>query len=318
MSNKSFIEVQFPIGPLSLESYNERRVSHGKVLSLGKWWGEKPLVLTRAIILGTVFPASDDPERWPDDLEVFLKCLCLDNAGMWKRKTERLPPNLCFEQATEEERQDFFNEDGKWLRATKANALNAAKRVGKEIQESDLVTWWDGRRIALEKRVFYTLSHTEQRPYCCRIEEIDGPSEESWKEINTYLGTSATSLGELVQELAKRRFGGERLKVGDAFSGTGAIPFAAAELGCDVFASDLNPVAALLTWGALNLIGGDEAFLSEAIATQERIYRQVDDWFWKWDMRPVKKAGGATSIFTVSKLGCRNGTAGQSPWLRVG
>ena len=79
---KSFIEVQFPIGPLSIESYMERRVSHGKVLSLGKWWGEKPLVLTRAIILGTVFPASEDPERWPNDLAIFLRCMTLDNAGM--------------------------------------------------------------------------------------------------------------------------------------------------------------------------------------------------------------------------------------------
>jgi hypothetical protein len=278
MGEKSFIEVQFPIGQLSLESYNERRVSHGKVLSLGKWWGEKPLVLTRAIILGAVFPAAEDPERWPDDLDIFLKCLCLGNAGMWKRKTERLPPSLCFEQASEEERQDFFDENAQWLRATKVNALAAAKRVGKEMQASDLVVWWNIRRIALQKRVFYTLSHVEQRPYCCRVEEIDGPSEGSWTEINAYLRTSATSLAELVQELAKRRFGGERFKVGDAFAGTGAIPFTAAELGCDVFASDLNPVAALLTWGALRLIGGDEALMSEVIAAQERIYRQVDDW----------------------------------------
>jgi putative DNA methylase len=278
MGDKSFIEVQFPIGPLSLESYNERRVSHGKVLSLGKWWGEKPLVLTRAIILGAVFPAADDPERWPDDLDIFLKCLCLDKAGMWKRKTERLPPSLCFEKATEEERQNFIGDDGQWLRTTKANALIAARRAGKEMQESDLVAWWNERRTALEKRVFSTLSHAEQRSYCCRVEEIDGPSKESWAEINTYLGTSATSLGELVQDLAKRRFRCERLKVGDAFSGTGAIPYTAAELGCDVFASDLNPVAALLTWGALHLIGGDEALLSEVMAAQERLYRQVDDW----------------------------------------
>ena len=74
-ASRTFIEVQFPIGPLSLESYKERRVSHGKVLTLGKWWGEKPLVLTRAIILGTVFPASEDPERWPDDLDIFLRCI---------------------------------------------------------------------------------------------------------------------------------------------------------------------------------------------------------------------------------------------------
>ena len=44
MPGKSLLEVQFPIAQLSLESYLERSVSHGKLLnSLGKWWGAKPL-----------------------------------------------------------------------------------------------------------------------------------------------------------------------------------------------------------------------------------------------------------------------------------
>ncbi len=101
-ATKTFIEVQFPIGPLSLESYIERDAKGAKALSsLGKWWGSKPLVLTRAIILGTVFPASEDSERWPDDLAIFLRCMTLDNAGMWKRKTEaRCLPKLCYPMAT--------------------------------------------------------------------------------------------------------------------------------------------------------------------------------------------------------------------------
>jgi adenine-specific DNA methylase len=52
---KSLLEVQFPIGQLSLESYLERDARTGKVLnSLGKWWGTKPIVLTRAVILGSL------------------------------------------------------------------------------------------------------------------------------------------------------------------------------------------------------------------------------------------------------------------------
>ena len=154
MNQKSFIEVQFPIGPLSLESYKERDAKGAKVLaSLGKWWGAKPLVLVRAIVIGTVFPAAEDPERWPDDLEIFMKLMCLDNAGMWKRKTAPLPASLCYPQATAKERNALFEEDGeRWQRGA----------------PSDL-------REALERRVFYTLGHTEQREYCCRVEEIDGP-----------------------------------------------------------------------------------------------------------------------------------------------
>ncbi|MCF8003664.1 MAG: DUF1156 domain-containing protein [Chromatiaceae bacterium] len=253
--SKSLIEVQFPIGPLSLESYKERRVSHGKVLSLGKWWGEKPLVLTRAIILGAVFPAANDPERWPDDLDIFLRCMTLDNAGMWKRKTDPLPAERCFPQATADEKVELFDEAGIW------------KRRGID----------RNARQALEKRVFYTLDYAEQREYCCRVEQIDGPPEESWAEINGYLGTMASTLPELIEQLAIRRYG-RRLKVGDAFCGTGAIPFEAAELSCDVYASDLNPVACLLTWGALNLIGGTEDLRHDVSSEQKRIYEEVDAW----------------------------------------
>ena len=262
MNPKSFIEVQFPIGPLSLESYKERDAKGAKVLaSLGKWWGAKPLVLVRAIVIGTVFPASEDPDRWPDDLEVFLKIMCLDNAGMWKRKTVPLPATLCCPQATSKERKELFEEDGeRWQRGA----------------PSDL-------RQALERRVFYTLGHTQQREYCCRVEEIDGPPDESWVEINAYLGTNAETLPDLVQQLALRRFGG-RLKVGDAFSGMGSIPFEAAELGCDVYASDLNPVACLLTWGALNLIGGTDEFRDCVHRAQKEVYDEVDQWLLKHDL----------------------------------
>src|SRR6516164_709039 len=150
MTQKAFIEVQFPIGPLSLESYKERDAKGAKVLaSLGKWWGAKPLVLVRAIVIGSVMPASDNPERWSDDLDIFMKLMCLDNAGMWKRKTAPLPAALCYLQATAKERTVLFEEDGeRWKRGALADL-----------------------RLALEKRVFYTLGHKAQRDYCCRVEE---------------------------------------------------------------------------------------------------------------------------------------------------
>ena len=259
MTAKTFLEVQFPIGPLSLESYKERDAKGAKILaSLGKWWGAKPLVLVRAIVIAAVFPASDDPERWPDDLDIFLRVMCLDNAGMWKRKTETLPAGLCYPEANYRERNELFNDDGDaWKRGAPPEL-----------------------RSALERRVFYTLSHTEQREYCCRVEEIDGPPAESWSEINPYLGTSAKTLPELVQQLSQKRFG-SRLKVGDAFSGMGSIPFEAAELGCDVYASDLNPVACLLTWGALNLIGGSDEFRARVHKAQRDVYDEVDRWLLK-------------------------------------
>ena len=253
-------------------------MSHGKLLSLGKWWGEKPFVLTRAIILGCVFPASEDPAKWPEDLEIFLRCMCFDSDGMWKRKTKRLPKEICLPEASVDETSALFDENQKWKRSTKASALDAATIFEEEAADKNLLSWFRSKQAGLEKRVFDRLSHAEQRPYCCRVDEVDGPPEASWVAINDYLATRASNLSELVQELSKRKFGTDRLSVGDAFSGTGAIPFAAAELGCDVFASDLNPVAALLTWGALNLIGGTDAFREEVTQAQEQVYQEADEW----------------------------------------
>ena len=42
----------------------------------------------------------------------------------------------------------------------------------------------------------------------------------------------------------------------DTFCGSGQILFEAARLGCDVYASDLNPVACMLTWGSFHIVGG--------------------------------------------------------------
>ena len=114
-----------------------------------------------------------------------------------------------------------------------------------------------------------------------RPEEIEGPSEEAWKEINAHLGTKVNCLQELVQELGKRRFG-HIPRVGDAFCGGGSVPFEAAVLGCDVYGADLSPVSALLTWAAIHLIGGGEKIAKEVQDIQKKVYeavqRQIDEW----------------------------------------
>ena len=92
---------------------------------------------------------------------------------------------------------------------------------------------------------------------CCRPEEIDGPSEKAWKEINAHLETNATSLQELTQQLGMKRYG-HIPTVGDCFSGGGSNVFEPARMGCNVYGSDLNPLAGLLTWADLNILGCTE------------------------------------------------------------
>src|SRR5271166_2122098 len=80
----SFIEVQFPVGRLSAEAYKERKAGPGQTLTaLGSYWkGRKPLILCRAVVLGCLLPATDNPAK---DLDIFLKLMAMDDEGLARR-----------------------------------------------------------------------------------------------------------------------------------------------------------------------------------------------------------------------------------------
>jgi len=66
---------------------------------------------------------------------------------------------------------------------------------------------------------------------------------------------------------------GHRPIMADTFSGSGQIPFEAARLGCNVNASDLSPMACMLTWGAFNIIGA----LPDKRQNLQKIQQQMVD-----------------------------------------
>jgi putative DNA methylase len=120
-------------------------------------------------------------------------------------------------------------------------------------------------------------------PYLERLNLVYRPEEvpESelydpiWKDVNCHLGTSAHNFPELVEQLGIMRFG-HRPRVADTFSGSGQIPFEAARLGCDVYASDLNPIACMLTWGAFNIVGSDTETRKQIEQTRKKVAEDVD------------------------------------------
>ena len=191
----SFIEVQFPVSKLSKESYKERKGAQGQTLTqLGKWWGGKPLVLIRAALLGLLIPASDNPKR---DREIFFKLMGMDDAGLWHRKVKSIPNDVLYAHLNPSERSEWFDE-------SPDNKPKTKPLFSRE------------ERDRLQRLVFSRLTYDDRISYCCRPEECDTLTIEDWKIVNAHLGTHATSLSSLVQELGKREFG-ENLRVGDAF-----------------------------------------------------------------------------------------------------
>jgi putative DNA methylase len=99
-----------------------------------------------------------------------------------------------------------------------------------------------------------------------------------WPAVNAHLGhldIEAQSHQELVEQLEILRFG-HRPRVGNTFCGGGSIPFEAARLGCDVYASDLDPIDCMLTWGALNIIGASPEKRAGIKRAQREVAQSVD------------------------------------------
>jgi putative DNA methylase len=122
-------------------------------------------------------------------------------------------------------------------------------------------------------------------PYNGQVKNAKRPEEMEnslfshiWSKVNEHLGTSAVSFPELVEQIGIARFG-RRPKVADVFCGSGQIPFEAARLGCDVYASDLNPIACMLTWGSFNIVGAIEEKRNEINQSQEKLVKCVHQEF---------------------------------------
>lgn len=137
MTNKSFIESDFPVKEVSEESAREKNIRHGHISTLHIWWARRPLASSRASIYAALTPEPKDEE-------------------------ERL------------KRTQFIHNLSKWENSLNKNLIERAR-------------------------------------------------EEILKANN-----------------------GKAPKVLDPFAGGGAIPLEALRLGCETYASDLNPVAVLI------------------------------------------------------------------------
>ena len=165
--------------------------------------------------------------------------------------------------------------------------LPATDEPLKDLEIFELLMGMDSQ--SMEKRLAASLPNSKidqvgeylVLPYNEQVREAKRPEElpdtlfsHAWSKVNAHLGTSAVSIPELVEQMGIARFG-HRPRVADVFSGSGQIPFEAARLGCDVYASDLNPIACMLTWGAFNIVGASPEKRIEIDNSQKELAKQV-------------------------------------------
>ncbi len=269
----ALIEKIFPVQKLSAESYKEQMANVGKTLTaLGSYWkGRKPLILNKAVILGCLLPATQDLAR---DLEIFEMLMAMDDESFVVRWKRRPQPKEILEKLSIAAIDDYFMvEPSETL--PNSSPIDWSKPEYKKVK----ITWRDDipelKRRRLEARLLPKTSYRERVGEAQRPEEvIETVHAHIWDAVNAHLGTDAHSYPELLEQLGVMRFG-RRPQLADTFCGSGQIPFEAARLGCDVYASDLNPVACMLTWGALNIVGGSPEARAELTQAQKELVRKV-------------------------------------------
>ena len=298
----SLIENLFPVQKISIESFKEQMAGSGKTLTaLGNYWkGRKPLILNKACILGALLPCSENPVK---DLEIFELLMGMHNSSVSIR-LGRIKPNEVVSKKGNIKISKYFdikvNLPKGWVvekmpelpektvvdyKLYKAIIKNI--KTG-ETKEASIDFVWKKDITEIEKLELEAQALPEDiykdnisLKTCKRPEELgDNVYEHIWEKVNNHLNTNAHSIPELIEQLGIARFG-HKPKVADVFSGSGQIPFEAARLGCDVYASDLNPIACLLTWADFNIVGTDivtkNKYAEERKAIISKIQNQIDD-----------------------------------------
>jgi putative DNA methylase len=274
----ALIEVMLPVQKLSIDVYKERMAGQ-TLTSLGSYWkGRKPLVLNRACILASLLPATDNPVK---DLEVFELLMGMDDVSLSKRLGLAKPEDIV-RCVVLENIEKYFVIDPPELAGYVPKTSPVDLRLVSYFKETGTkppkLRWGtdisENTRYELSSRMLESESYRELSKEAKRAEEVEDLATHIWGPVNAHLGTKAHSLTDLTEQLGVMRFG-HRPTVADTFSGSGQIPFAAAQLGCDVYASDLNPVSCMLTWGAFNIVGATPEKRSEMVAEQLALVAKV-------------------------------------------
>ncbi|OZB36165.1 MAG: DNA methylase [Halothiobacillus sp. 15-55-196] len=281
----ALIETVFPAQKVSFEAQQERTSVQSQTLTgLGSYWkGRKPLILVRAIVLASLLPPTTDAEA---DLALFEKLMAFDDEGLARRALigNAVSPAEIAARIQLENPWDYFKAtlrrgdvtggDVRWMRfPLDADAEGISLRWQRSLSD-------DEKLVIYRKLLATCASYEEKASLGKRPEELDQEwlYAPVWAEVNrhyAHLGVNVRSISELVEQLGILRYG-HRPRVGDTFSGGGSIPFEAARIGCDSYASDLNPIACMLTWGSAEIIGAPSKRREEISQAQSILAKAVN------------------------------------------
>ncbi len=214
IARKKLIEVALPLDAINAACVREKSIRHGHPSTLHLWWARRPLAAARAVIFAQMV---DDPSTYVDTLLGIPETRRAAERELKKRRELWEKRKDEFEAATGKE-EVVVPEPGREPTLDDCTAEIERQRLFQIIE--DLVLWENTTNEAV----------------------LDKARAEIWQ---SWRRACADNAGH---PRAKELFDRNKLPAfHDPFAGGGSLPLEAQRLGLEAYASDLNPVAVLIT-----------------------------------------------------------------------
>ena len=205
---KKLIEVALPLRAINEASAREKSIRHGHPSTLHLWWARRPLAACRAVLFSSLV---DDPDSDP----VYRRAdgtVDEDRAGLKRAELFNLIEELV-----------------KWENSNNPRVINAAR--------AEIARCVASRKIELGELKKETIIFGEKKGQSHPGGPVSGEGVTAWEIV----------LMKALPEVVNAFLVEYAPPVLDPFCGGGSIPLEAQRLGLRAYASDLNPVAVLIT-----------------------------------------------------------------------
>ena len=207
---KRLAEVDFPISSVSKHAAREKSIRHGHPSTLHLWWARRPLASSRAVLLALLLPDPCD-RHCP---EGFRRVAVRQIRGLAEYLVETKAGAALLIADLKSD-----------LRSAKPRTREAAEREAE-------------RRVRVWRDMVSDADWAQTQIRSALLQLLAQGAAWEWSAAERFLG--------VCRDLVKAAHGKDAPLVVDPFAGGGSIPLEALRLGCEAFASDLNPVACLI------------------------------------------------------------------------
>ena len=233
MQRRKLIEVALPLDAVNRAATREKLVRQGHPSALHLWWARRPQAAARAVIFAQMV---DDPSEYVDELLADPQTRLAAS-----RELQRLDKSVATEAASP------------------VSGRASAAVVPNQVREpNDLVPAQADSRALCEmaavlerERLFKLVEELVQWESAANEDVLNRARTEirrSWRRACAWNAIHGAGEGSEGAPGVEQLFNSDKLpEFHDPFAGGGALPLEAQRLGFDAYASDLNPVAVLIS-----------------------------------------------------------------------